>query len=239
MKYLDLTLPTPAQNLACDEALIDFCEADNDVEILRFWQSSQYFVAVGYANRVAAEVNLEECRRRQIPVLRRCTGGGTVLQGPGCLNYALVLRIESRNSLQSITATNCYIMKRHQETLQKVTGLAISVQGFTDLAIGGLKFSGNAQRRKRDYVLFHGSFLLDFDIALVEKLLRMPSKQPAYRANRSHADFLTNLSVPAAMVKQALQRCWNANEPLAEVPWNGIDRLMNEKYGRDAWNLKH
>ncbi|MBI4323846.1 MAG: lipoate--protein ligase family protein [Chloroflexi bacterium] len=239
MKYLDLTLPTPAQNLACDEALIDFCEAGNDVEILRFWQSSQYFVAVGYANHVADETDLVECRRREIPILRRCTGGGTVLQGPGCLNYALILRIESRRSLQSVTSTNRYIMKRHQEALQKVTGLAISVQGFTDLAVGGLKFSGNAQRRKRDYVLFHGSFLLDFDIALVEKLLRMPSKQPAYRSNRSHADFMANLNVPAEIVKQALQRCWKANQPPAEMPWNQIERFVNEKYGRQAWNLKY
>ncbi len=238
MKYLDLTLPTPAQNLACDEALIDFCEADNDVEILRFWESSEYFVAVGYANRVATEVNQAECRRGQIPILRRCTGGGTVLQGPGCLNYALILKVESRSSLQSVTSTNRYIMKRHGETLEKMTGFPISVQGFTDLAVGSLKFSGNAQRRKRDYVLFHGSFLLDFDITLMEKLLRMPSKQPAYRSNRSHADFLTNLKVPAEIVKQALQRCWNADEPLAEAPWNKIDLLVNEKYGREAWNLK-
>src|SRR5713226_6021948 len=70
-------------------------------------------------------------------------------------------------------------------------GDPVTVEGFTDLAVNGLKFSGNAQRRKRRCLLFHGTFLLDLDLALVEKLLRPPSRQPAYRENRSRAEFLT------------------------------------------------
>ena len=37
MKQLDLTLPSPAENLACDEALLDWCEENGGEEILRFW----------------------------------------------------------------------------------------------------------------------------------------------------------------------------------------------------------
>src|SRR5712691_11540818 len=93
-------------------------------------------------------------------------------------------------------------------------GGPVTVEGFTDLAVNGLKFSGNAQRRKRRCLLFHGTFLLDFDLSLVQKLLRPPSRQPAYRANRSHADFLTVVGWQASAIKAALQKVWNAKEPL-------------------------
>ena len=80
MTYCDLTLPTPEENLACDEALLDLCEEGFANEVLRFWEPSQYFVVVGYANRVAHEVHEAYCEFSGIPILRRCTGGGAVLQ---------------------------------------------------------------------------------------------------------------------------------------------------------------
>ena len=59
MNYLDLTFPTPEENLACDEALLDWCEAGDGPEVLRFWEPQQHFVVVGYSNRVEREVNVE------------------------------------------------------------------------------------------------------------------------------------------------------------------------------------
>src|ERR1041384_1929474 len=93
MKLLDLTLPTPEENLACDEALLDLCETDGDDGILRFWEARQHFIVLGYSNKAGTEANLPRARQYSVPVLRRCTGGGAVLQGPGCLNYSLILRI--------------------------------------------------------------------------------------------------------------------------------------------------
>ena len=43
MKLLDLTLPSPAENLACDEALLDWCENGEGEEVLRFWESARTF----------------------------------------------------------------------------------------------------------------------------------------------------------------------------------------------------
>src|ERR1039458_9324222 len=106
MKLCDLTLGTPEENLACDEVLLDLCEAGASDELLRWWTPPQYFVVVGYANKADIEVNLAFCRQFNIPVLRRCTGGGTVLQGPGVLNYSLILRIDDSRPVHSIAATN-------------------------------------------------------------------------------------------------------------------------------------
>jgi lipoate-protein ligase A len=109
MNHLDLTLSTPAENLACDEALLEEAEALGG-EVLRFWESPVHFVVLGYANKAREEVDIEACRTRCVPILRRCSGGGTVLQGPGCLNYSVILRIEAAPELQSITETNRFVM---------------------------------------------------------------------------------------------------------------------------------
>ena len=96
MDCLDLTLPSPAANLACDEVLLDACEEGSGPEVLRFWEPREYFVVAGFSNSVVREANLEACRHIGVGVFRRCSGGGTVLQGPGCLNYSLALKIAGR-----------------------------------------------------------------------------------------------------------------------------------------------
>jgi len=251
MTFLDLTFSTPTENLAGDEALLAWFEENRGGGVLRFWEPENYSVVVGYGNHVATEVNVPACEAEGIPILRRCSGGGTVLQGPGCLNYSLVLRIEEDGPLASITAANRFIMERNREALErecrrKKEECRIEVRGHTDLALvskhlavnSGLKFSGNAQRRKKHFLLFHGTFLLRFDLALIDKFLRMPSKEPDYRQGRSHKDFLTNLDLPAATVKQSLMDAWGTTMPLEVVPRDAIALLARDKYVTAEWNLK-
>jgi len=241
MRHLDLTFPTPAENLACDEALLDWCESGEGVECLRFWESPEPFVVVGYANKVATEVNVAACEARKIPVLRRCSGGGTVVQGPGCLNYTLVLPITKDGPLHSIAVANQFIMRRNRAAIDsalRTPHSAIAVRGHTDLAIGGRKFSGNSQRRRKHFLLFHGTFLLNFDLTLIGDLLRMPSKEPDYRENRKHADFLTNINVSAGKLKAAMQKDWDADSLMTNPPLEKIKTRAREKYLTNEWNFK-
>ncbi len=265
MKYFDWSAPSPAGNLACDEALLDLCDAGETGDILRFWEPGQPFVVLGYANHAATEANLPACAQRHIPVLRRCSGGGAVVQAPGCLNYSLILRIPDTGPLQTITGANQFIMSQQRSAIESALSFdhtqadhylpavhvpslpntqhatrnsSVSIAGHTDLALGPLKFSGNAQRRKRHALLFHGSFLLNADLAFISELLRMPSKQPDYRQGRSHTDFLTNLNLPAATLKQSLLKTWNAAHPFLDPPTTAIEDLTRTKYTTDAWNLK-
>jgi len=238
MVYFDSTLPTLQENLALEEALLDAAEEGETGEVLHFWEPSEYAVVVGYANRVGTEVNLDDCRKAGIPVLRRCTGGGTVLQGPGVLNYTLILRIDPQGPTHSITSTNSFVMDRQRDALANLLNADVRVRGHTDLAIDNFKVSGNAQRRKRNYLIFHGAFLLDLDFGLVQKTLLMPSKQPGYRLSRSHINFLMNLKCPAVELKTALRRTWNASQTLPALPFQRVANLVREKYSRDSWNLK-
>jgi lipoate-protein ligase A len=277
MNCLDLTLPTPAENLACDEALLEAAEAGEGGEALRFWEPRQHFVVVGYANKVDTEVNVPACESCGVPILRRCSGGGTVLQGAGCLNYALILKIGGGAPLHNISAANEFIMKRIRAAIQSMLGRAenspsvnllaahhpltlpspppgervaegrvrgvpenskVKIQGHTDLTLNGLKFSGNSQRRRRHFLLFHGTFLLDLDLGLIERLLPPPSKQPDYRRHRTHADFLVNLQRPAATVKAALSDAWRATASLTNFPRQQIETLVHEKYSTLTWTMK-
>jgi lipoate-protein ligase A len=86
-------------------------------------------------------------------------------------------------------------------------------------------------------LLFHGSFLLNADVGLMEKALPLPSHQPEYRVCRSHGDFLMNLKIPAQMLKAALTKAWEAKEPLTP-PLDEVTALAQEKYCQDWWNYK-
>jgi lipoate-protein ligase A len=242
MKLLDLTLPRPAENLAGDETLLDAAEAGTGGEVLRFWESRESFVVVGYANKVAAEVNVAACETRGIPILRRCSGGGTVVQGPGCLNYTLVLRITADGPLHNIGIANQFIMRQNRAAIATLNTqpptLNVAIRGHTDLVISERKFSGNSQRRRKHFLLFHGTFLLNFDLALVSELLPMPSKQPDYREHRAHTEFLMNLNLSAEKVKAALRQAWKAEESLKNPPLEKITALARDKYATREWNFK-
>lgn len=261
MKLLDLTLASPAENLACDEALLNSAEAGTGGEVLRFWEPPDYFVVVGYANKVETEVNVAACQARRIPIFRRCSGGGTVLQGPGCLNYTLVLQISGHPSLANISGANKFIMERNCEVIgseirSQMPEISISICGHTDLAlvtrhplaatkqgegrspVTPRKFSGNSQRRHKRVLLFHGTFLLGFDLPLINEVLRMPSQQPDYRNHRHHTDFLINLNLSATRLKNALSKAWNAMERLPDYPVPETHRLTVEKYSTAKWNCK-
>jgi lipoate-protein ligase A len=238
MRFLDLTFPTPAENLACDEALVDWCEKEKADEILRFWEADRHFVVVGHGGKVAVETDLAACRSRNVPVLRRLSGGGTVLQGPGCLSYSLILDIEKRKFLNGVSATNRFVMERLKSALALLIDGRIEIRGFTDLVLKKRKFSGNSQYRKRRSLLFHGTFLLDFDIPLMDRLLPVPSKQPAYRENRSHGDFLTNLHLPPDKIKKALKQAWGAAEELKDIPLERIEELVRDRYASKEWTFK-
>lgn len=246
MQLLDLTFPTPEENLACDEALLDWAENTDSGEVLRFWAPTRYFVVLGYANRLGTEVNEPACRTLGIPILRRCSGGGTVLQGPGCLNYALILRIHEYGPTASTSTTNNFIMRTHRAVIESLLKqytqaneqATVTIEGHTDLAWNGLKFSGNAQRRRKRFLLFHGTFLLHLDLKMVEQTLPIPARQPAYRMNRPHTEFLVNLPIPPQAIKTALANAWHAATPMKNPPLDVVRGLASSKYASSDWIRK-
>ncbi|PIQ81905.1 MAG: lipoate-protein ligase A related protein [Candidatus Omnitrophica bacterium CG11_big_fil_rev_8_21_14_0_20_64_10] len=238
MKLLDLTFPTPEENLACDEALLDGCQAGRGTELLRFWEPDRPFVVLGLSNRIGSEVRAAACGAAGVPILRRISGGGAVLQGPGCLNFSLVLQIPPAGPLAGIASTNAFILDRHRSALQPLLAGPVRAEGCSDLTLAGLKFSGSAQRRKRTHMLFHGCFLLDLNLPLMEALLPLPARRPAYRKDREHRAFLTPLPLPASAVKRALSEAWSASGAPVRLPAKEIARLARVRYRRFDWTAR-
>ncbi len=237
MDYLDLTLPTGPQNLALDEALLDHADrAGPDWEVLRIWEPAEPLVVVGRSSDVAREVYLEACRGLGIPVLRRPSGGAAVVTGPGCLMYSLVLSHSRRPGLRMVARAHRAVLGPLARALVKLVP-GVRCAGTSDLAWGDRKVSGNSLRSRRSHLLYHGTLLYGFPLALVERVLAMPRREPEYRAGRGHVEFLANLPATAEELRAALRAAWEASEELDPWPRERTERLVAERYGRAEWNF--
>src|SRR5215472_8073437 len=191
---------SPAEQLCLDEELLK-----QGRPVLRLWEAAQECVVLGYAGKLERDVHMAACDRAGIPILRRCSGGGAVLLGPGCLNYSLVLPLEWEPKWREVRYCFEWIMNRMRLAL----GLAgLRHEAYSDLALNTRKISGNAQRRAQHAVLHHGTLLYDFDATRAERFLKPPAREPHYRAGRSHADFLGNLPLTSVEIRQRLMEAW-------------------------------
>ena len=238
MELLELTLPTAAENVALDEALLDAAEdGRRGRELLRIWELQSAAVIVGRSSRVHEEVDVTECRRRRIDLVRRASGGAAIVAGPGCLMVSLVLDYRTRSELRLVDHAHRYVLDRLAAALgQHVPGVTHS--GISDLAVDGRKFSGNSLRAKRDWFLYHGTLLYDFELPQIEELLKTAPRQPAYRQGRSHADFVANLPLARAAIVQAAAGAFGATETAKDWPRDEVARLVRDRYGRDEWTLQ-
>lgn len=237
--FSDATLSTPAENLALDESLLYQINQQDSLGCLRIWEVDQYAVVLGSSNQVAENVNQAACRQDQIPVLRRCTGGGTVLLGPGCFIYSLFLRITAEQHLAGIEATTREILDHISGTLNQLKPeLTVEVRGISDLTVKGHKFSGNSQRWLTTTLLHHGTILYDFDLDRIPRYLTGPEREPEYRSQRPHLEFVTNYNIAPARLTDSLIETWQAYEPEPVLPLESVQQLVQNKYATERWNLR-
>ena len=249
MKLLELTLPTPAENLALDEALLDQAEAnESSCEVLRLWEPEAPMVVVGRSSKLSQEVKAEECQRRNIPVLRRSSGGTSIVAGPGCLMYAVILCLNERPELRAIDHAHRFVLDRIAAAIAPYVP-HVRCRGTSDLVLDdskkcpptspdgtcnpglekppALKVSGNSVRVKRNWLLYHGTLLYNFPIDLIEACLPIPPRQPDYRAGpipptvRRQPTALTRRPAPGNDRRLASQRTFRG---LAETTHNSTRR---------------
>jgi lipoate-protein ligase A len=236
MRYLDLTLSNAADNLALDEAILLQAESSGG-EVLRVWEYERPVVVLGAGCRVADDVHEANCVADEVPILRRSSGGGTVLWGRGCLLYSVVLDYERSPLLNEIGSSYAFILGQIIAALSEVVP-GLERAGTSDLAVGERKCSGSAQQRKRRHLLHHGTLLYDFELTQVSRYLRPPPRQPEYRAGREHMAFLCNLPLSGDELKRRLCDVWQAVSAGDDYPGELVPELVAEKYGRAEWNRR-
>ncbi|MEX2091923.1 MAG: lipoate--protein ligase family protein [Pirellulales bacterium] len=244
MHRLMLTLDTPAENLALDEALLDEAEAAGPAsEVLRLWESPEPLVVLGRSSRVDVEVDAAACAARGIPILRRSSGGAAIVAGPGCLMYAVVLSYARRPEAHGIHQSHGFVLDRLVDALRPHVK-TVARAGTSDLVLGdeddkniARKISGNSLRVKRTHFLYHGTLLYDFDLPLIAACLQTPPRQPEYRHARGHGDFVANLPLGRETLEAAVAAAWPTVGELTDWPRERVAELVRERYRRDDWNL--
>lgn len=253
MRFLVYATGIPSQDLALEEAIQLGLEDGTSPPTWRVWEAAAPAVVLGTGQEHAKEVDMDTARAAGVPVLRRHSGGGAVLIGPGVINYSGFFIIKDLSGAETITGAMQAGLRPVIAALKSL-GVEARFAGLSDLVVesregdgGARKIAGNAQARKRVSVLVHGTLLADPDWALMERVLKFPSRPPDYRGGRGHRAFLTSLkdlgtpsdlaSFAAALRKQLKEPVQVASEPSAAEAARAM-QLLDEKYSQSTWNLR-
>lgn len=237
LRHLFHTRERIEEDLALDEALLVAAEGGDGGPVLRVWEPARLAVVLGASGRLHDDVDVPLCRAEGVAIARRSSGGGTVVVGPGTLNVTVVLAADLAPGLNAVDTAQAYVLGRLARSIRRL-GPAVEVRGLGDLTLDGRKCAGSAQRRLRRFFLVHASILYDFPVAPIVRYTRLPARQPAYRAGRSHESFLTRLALPRADLLGAVVAAWPADPTApgpAPVPDDLVGRLVREKFGDPAW----
>jgi lipoate-protein ligase A len=240
MRRLDLTFDDPAENLAVDEALLEEAELGRLGGLLRLWQFSRPVVVLGRSSKFATEIRSEACFRAGIPVLRRTSGGGAVVVGPGCLLYSLILPFEFYPELRAIQTLHNWVMQRICKALQDLN-VPAQWQGTCDVTIDQRKVSGNSVRIGRNAALYHGTVLCGMDLSLTSQFLGAAVRQPAYRQDRDHEEFLVSIATEPLKIGEAIALAFDAKVSHGDSGWltERSQTLAAQRYRDPLWTERH
>ncbi|XWS37338.1 hypothetical protein CRYUN_Cryun19dG0034200 [Craigia yunnanensis] len=147
-------------------------------------------IVMGVSGKPAELLEIESVLRDQVPVIRRFTGGGTVIVGHGTIFVTFICNKEAVADLQPYPRP---IMSWSSLLYSKVfQGIGDFHLRENDYVFGNHKFGGNAQSITKNRWIHHTSFLWDFNVRNMT-YLKLPKRAPAYRSGRGHLDFICHM----------------------------------------------
>ncbi|GAV70147.1 BPL_LplA_LipB domain-containing protein [Cephalotus follicularis] len=147
-------------------------------------------VVMGVSGKPAELLEIESVVLDQVPVIRRFTGGGTVLVDDGTI---FVTFICSKDAIPGLQPYPRPIMSWSSLLYNKVfQGIGDFHLRENDYVFGERKFGGNAQSIIRSRWIHHTSFLWDYKVGNMS-YLKLPKRAPEYRLSRGHLDFICRM----------------------------------------------
>ncbi len=220
-----------ATNMAVDESILIAHSTGQVPPTIRFYGWRPAAVSIGYFQKAAAEIDLDECKRRGIDVVRRLTGGRAVLHD--CeLTYSIVVKEDYPSLPPTITASYCYLSGGLLKGLQQLgvaaemsiprgaygqraklpaSAACFDAPSHYELTYERRKLVGSAQVRKQGVILQHGSILIRFSAETMAGILRMPSAEERERTREM-------LSLRATSLEEILGRSVSWDEVYSVLP---------------------
>lgn len=226
------------EQLALDEALLEEAHAGLlPAPVVRTWMADEPTVVVGSSSRIDDEVDRAACRAAGVRILRRPSGGLTVVLGPGCVMWSVITALPA-GPPPPIERLHAGLLEPLAAALT-AAGRQVVRRGLSDLAVatgdGDRKVSGNALRVRRGSLLYHGTLLDAFDLDLISRVLRHPPREPGYRASRPHAAFLANLALGREVIEAAVRQAFAATTTRPHWPVDRVATLVAERYAAAGW----
>jgi lipoate-protein ligase A len=154
------------------------------------FEPSAWQVVMGAGGKAELEVHFDQLQAAEIPLYKRKGGGGTVLLGPGVIVITVHAGVAHQfRNLAYFDAVNRAVIA----ILNRWQPLDYRTRGISDIAIGEKKIVGSSIFRRRQYLLYQASLLVETDMELMSRLLKHPPRQPDYRRGRDHRRFVTSL----------------------------------------------
>ncbi len=233
-----------AVNMAIDEAVaeaISFNEASPTVRIYG-WRPSA--ISIGRFQSAEDEVELEECRRRGIDLVRRRTGGGAVYHDEeGEITYSVICpeRLVSKD-INASYRDICHLIVNGLAAI----GIEAEFKPINDILVGGRKISGSAQTRRQGVFTMHGTVLFDVDPETMFSVLKVGRTKISDKDLVSFQDRVTSVrDVSEATLEELLLAMFNAFvegkewflDDLSRDEWARVEVVARDRYSNDEWNL--
>ncbi len=167
-------------------------------------QGSSPAIVMGISGQPEQLLDVSRVRSDKIPVIKRFSGGGTVVVDENTLFITFILAKEHLD----VPAFPEPILRWSSGIYESSWQIPHFQLRENDYCIGALKCGGNAQYIKKDRLLHHTSFLWDYSENNMNYLL-LPNKRPKYRQDRPHKDFLCRLKDYAGNQEQLIAQLKN------------------------------
>jgi lipoate-protein ligase A len=237
-RLLDLEFNDPYLNMSLEEALFNVAEDVKKLNTLRLWRNVSA-VVIGRFQDVSSVVNIDECLKRGISILRRFTGGGAVYQDYGNLNWTVVVFKDDFSYLTSLTAFYDILGGIIINSLKSLR-LSASFEPPNVIQIGKKKISGMSMKVGKRCVLCHGTLLVNSNIDILPQLLKN-MRTEVTTIQQEYKDPISISFVKSLLINtfQNYFRTSFKRGTLTKAEEALLHKLYKEKYLTVEWNLNY
>lgn len=157
-----------------------------DKTVFLIWRTTPT-VMVGKFQNTYEEINQAYVYSKDINVVRRMSGGGTIFTDLGGWQFTFIALADG-NSISFREYTEPII-----EAL-KNAGVDAYYDGRNDILVDGKKVSGNAQYMRNGFVVHHGSLLYSTDLEMLERSTISDEKKLMSKGIKSVRERVGNIS---------------------------------------------